>query len=160
MIVVGIDAGLTGAAAFITTRGTCSVEDLPTKNLDGGGLIKRRIDGLALARLLRDRCPAEEPVLVLVEQVGAMGGKNNAVQTQVSLGRTLGAIEAAIEILRLPLHMVGSQAWKRFYGLSSDKGESLRVARELYPEAPLQLGKHHNRAEAVLIAHFGLRKYT
>jgi hypothetical protein len=161
MILVGIDAGLTGAAAFIDSRdGGCVVEDLPTKNLAGDGLIKRRIDGYGFALMLRKHCAAGQPVLVLMEQVGAMGGKNNAVQTQVSLGRSLGALEAAIEILRLPLHMVQPQTWKRFFGLGSDKAESLRVARALYPDAPLELAKHHNRAESVLIAHYGLRKLT
>jgi len=158
VILVGIDPGLTGAASFIDTRGRCSVEDLPTKELPGNGLIKRRIDGYALARMLRDGCPADEPVLVLVEEVHAMGG--SAVQTMGSMMRSVGAIESVLEVLRLKVHPVRPQAWKKFFGLGADKAESLRVARSLYPGAPLQLAKHHNRAEAVLIAHFGLRTLT
>jgi hypothetical protein len=34
-----------------------------------------------------------------------------------------------------------------------DKGESLELARRLYPDAPLPRMKDHNRAEALLIAH-------
>ena len=36
-----------------------------------------------------------------------------------------------------------------------EKGASLVTARTLYPSAPLKLAKHHNRAEALLIAHYG-----
>jgi hypothetical protein len=158
MIAVGIDVGLTGAAAFLGSNGTCTVEDLPTVDLAGNGLIRRRIDGRAFAEIMRRNCPVGEPVRVFMEQVSTMGGKNNAVQTQGSLMRSLGAIEATLEVLRVPALMVHPKAWKGFYGLSSDKKESLQVARTLYPRAPLTLARHHNRAESLLIAHWGMQK--
>lgn len=155
MIYIGIDPGLTGAISFVDSRGSCVVEDIPTVELPGNGMVKRKVDGLALARLVRQHCPASDQAMVVCEAVRAMGGKNNAVQTQGSLMRTLGAIEAVFEVLRFPWAIVEPQAWKRFYGLGSDKRESLTVARALYPGAPLKLAKHHNRAEALLIAHYG-----
>lgn len=155
MIVIGIDPGLTGALAFIDSRGGCVVEDIPTVELPGKGMVKRKVDGLALARLVRQHCPATDGAMVVCEAVRAMGGKNNAVQTQGSLMRTLGAIEAVFEVLRFPWQIVEPQAWKRHYGLGSEKGASLLTARNLYPSAPLKLAKHHNRAEALLIAHYG-----
>lgn len=155
MIIIGIDPGLTGALAFIDSRGGCVVEDIPTVELPGKGMVKRKVDGLALARLVRQHCPAADGAMVVCEAVRAMGGKNNAVQTQGSLMRTLGAIEAVFEVLRFPWQIVEPQAWKRHYGLSSEKGASLVTARTLYPSAPLKLAKHHNRAEALLIAHYG-----
>jgi hypothetical protein len=157
VIAVGIDPGLSGAIAFITHAGGVVIEDLPTVPLPGNGLVKRRIDSRSLADIVRHHVPAGEPVVVRMEQVGAMGGKNNAVQTQVSLGRTLGAIESVLELLRMPPVMVQPQAWKKFYGLGRDKAEAMACARRLYPEVPLRLAKHHNRAEALLIAHHGLR---
>ena len=158
MIAMGVDPGLTGAVAWVDSKGSCVVVDLPTVELPGNGLVKRRIDGLALARLIRTHCPAAEGVLALCEQVGTMGGQNNAVQTQGSLMRSLGAIEAVLEVLRMPPQMVRPQAWKSHYGVGSDKAASLATARALYPCAAdaLKLAKHHNRAEAVLIAHYGL----
>lgn len=155
MIIVGIDPGLTGALAFVDSRGSCVIEDIPTVALPGNGMVKRKVDGLALARLVRQHCPASEDAMVVCEAVRAMGGKNNAVQTQGSLMRTLGAIEAVFEVLRFPWQIVEPQTWKRHYGLGSEKGASLEVARRLYPSAPLKLAKHHNRAEALLIAHYG-----
>lgn len=41
-------------------------------------------------------------------------------------------------------------------GLSSDKRASLDKARLLYPSADLGLQKHDGRAEALLLARYGL----
>lgn len=157
MIILGIDPGLTGAVAAVDSAGTCAVEDLPTATIPGGGLVKRRIDALALATMVRQMVPIGHACLVVIEDVRAMGGKNNAVQTQGSLMRTLGAIEATTEILRLRWQKVDPRQWKAFYGLDKDKDRSLDIARELYPLAAHKLArvKDHNRAEALLLAHFG-----
>lgn len=157
MIAVGIDPGLTGAIAFADSRGTCAIRDLPTVALSGAGLIRRRIDGGALARIVRDFCPVGESCVVAIEAVRTMGGQNNAVQTQGSLMRSLGAIEAVLEVLRLQFQSVEPQVWKGFYGLGSNKKESMAKALTLYPEAPIRLAKDHNKAEALLIAHWMLR---
>ncbi|MGJ7611126.1 MULTISPECIES: hypothetical protein [unclassified Variovorax] len=157
MIFIGIDPGLSGAISFVTDR-TCVVEDLPTMPLPGDGLITKKIDGRALVTLIRKNVPIGEMAEAYLEQVNTMGGKNNAVQTQGSLMRSLGAIETVLECLGYKPTMLGPQKWKRFYGLDADKKKALEKARVLYPDAPLSLVKHHNRAEAVLIAHWGLRK--
>lgn len=160
MIAVGIDPGLTGAVAFIDSRGSCVVADIPTTPLLGTGLIRRRVDGAQLARLLREHCPVGERVIVGLEAVhtiGVSGGKNNALQTQGSLMRTLGSIEAVLEVLRMDFRSVDTQAWKGFYGLGSVKREAIQKALVLYPDAPLRLVSDHNKAEALLIAHWALR---
>jgi hypothetical protein len=74
--------------------------------------------------------------------------------------RTLGAVEAVLEVLRLPPTMLHPKTWKGFFGLDSEKGGSLASARALYPDVAARLAraKDHNRAEAVLLAHYGLRK--
>lgn len=154
MIHIGVDPGLTGAITFISPN-TLVVEDLPTTPLPGNGLIKRRIDGRALAKLVRANVPAGEKAEVFLEQVATMGGKNNAVQTQGSLMRTLGAIETVFECMGIPVTMLSPQKWKRMYGLKADKKKSLATARALYPEAPLTLASHHNRAESLLLGHWG-----
>lgn len=158
MIAVGIDPGLTGAVALVDSRGSCAVFELPTIPIPGGGLVKRRIDAASLARQLRNFCPVGEPVRVAVEAVHTIGSRNNAVQTQGSLMRTLGAIEGVLEVLRLSFVAVEPQVWKGFYGLGSEKRASLEKALLLYPGAPINLAKDHNKAEALLIAHWLLRK--
>lgn len=154
MIAIGIDPGLTGALSFIDSRGSVVVEDIPTVPLGGNGLVKLKVDGLALARLVRNHCPATDGVLVVCEAVRAMPG--NAIQTQGSLMRSLGAIEAVFEVLRFPVLLVEPQTWKRHFGLKSDKGASLTVARTLYPQCTaIGRAKDHNRAESLLLAHYG-----
>lgn len=153
MIFVGIDPGLTGAVAAVDSAGTCAVEDLPTVPLPGSGLVRRRVDGLALAKMLRHMVPIGHACLVVIEDVQAIGG--SAVQTMGSMMRSVGTIEATAEILRMPIRRALPRTWKKFYGLGAEKGASLSIARELYPLAPLGLAKHHNRAEALLIAHYG-----
>lgn len=158
MVVVGIDPGLTGAIAAVDSAGSCSVVDMPTIALPGNGLVKRRVDGLAVARMLRTMVPSCDACLVVIEDVQAIGG--SAVQTMASMMRSVGTIEAAVEILRLPMERARPQTWKKFYGLDGDKKAALNVARQLYPVAPLTLAKHHNRAEALLLAHFGMERLT
>lgn len=162
-IFIGIDPGLTGGIGAINSiTGACTAADLPTTQLPGNPLVKRRIDGRAFALLLRQLIPADMAVVLALEQVGTMGGKNNAVQTQGSLMRTLGAIESALDILRITPVMVQPKAWKGSLGLQRKKGEkdaaykgrSLTLARTLYPDAPLALAKSQNRAEGILLAHF------
>lgn len=156
MIYIGIDPGLTGAISFVTDR-TCVVEDLPTMPLPGDGLITRKIDGRALVALIRKNVPVGETAEAYLEQVSTMGGKDNALQTQGSLMRSLGSIETVLECLGYKPTMLSPQKWKKFYQLGADKKKALEVARGLYRGAPLSLAKHHNRAEALLIAHWGLR---
>lgn len=155
-VFIGIDPGLSGAISFVTER-SCVVEDLPTMPLPGDGLIRNKIDGRALVKIIRTNVPVGEAAQAYVELVSTMGGKNNAVQTQGSLMRSLGAIETVLECLGYKPTMLSPQKWKRFYGLDSDKKKALATARELYQTAPLSLVKHHNRAESLLIAHWGLR---
>lgn len=161
MIVIGIDPGLTGAVAVMDHNGVRAVFDLPTMPAPEVGkdaLVKNKIDGRALCQLLLKHCPASEgkPHVVL-EKVGTMGGKNNAVQTQGALLRTLGAVESVVECLNYKVQYVAPQSWKRKFGLGKEKAKSLETARRLHPEAATNLSrvKDHNRAEAVLLAHWG-----
>jgi crossover junction endodeoxyribonuclease RuvC len=171
MVVVGIDPGLTGALAFIGGPSGVVIEDIPTLALPGDGLVRRRVDGRALAEIVRHHCPPGEAVAVFCEAVGTMGGQNNAVQTQGSLLRSLGAIEAVFDMLRWPCVMVPPKTWQGFYALKGKKAENrakgelplaIVKARALYPQAlpRLQRIKDHNRSEALLIAHWALRNKT
>jgi hypothetical protein len=48
--------------------------------------------------------------------------------------------------------------WKRSLGLTSDKRASLDRARLMFPSADLRLAKHDGRAEALLLAHYAMRR--
>lgn len=173
MIIVGIDPGLTGALAFIdTSTGSVHIDDMPTRERSVGGEVQRRVDGLALASLVRQRIPAGRAAISVCENVRSFG--RSGVQrpaTTDSLQRTLGSIEAVFDVLRFPCALVEPRAWQRFVGLAGKKADprargelpaTVTTARTLYPAAAhdLQRVKDHNRAEALLIAHFGARTLT
>lgn len=165
MIVVGIDPGLTGACTVLDHNGLRAVFDLPTMAIPGvgeGAMVQRKIDGRAFCALLLKHCPPGEKPMAVIEAVNVMGGKNNAIQTQGSLLRSLGALEAVMECLRWPLKYVPPQKWKRVYGLidsnltdTQRKAKAMECARRLYPQCnEIARAKDHNRAESLLIAHW------
>lgn len=172
MNVVGIDPGTTGAVAFITERGA-AVYDLPVREIRGNGFMVRRIDGRALAKLIRSECPAGEPFAAFCESVHARAtgkdDKGNSMGSQGALMRSFGAIEAVCDCLGSSAELIPPQTWQAFYGLVGKKSEirgrgklpaATRKALELYPgvAADLQRIGDHNRAESLLIAHYGARK--
>jgi crossover junction endodeoxyribonuclease RuvC len=168
MMIVGIDPGLTGACAVIDHNGVKSIFDLPTMPVPGAGpdaKVQRKMDAYALCAALLKHCPASEgKPLVVIEAVRAMGGKNNSIQTQASLLRTLGVVEC----LRFPMTYVPPVTWKGYFDLvdakqkdSERKRASLHLARRLYAGCTaIAQAKDHNRAEALLLAHYGKVKLT
>ena len=173
MICIGIDIGLTGAIASVDSAGQAGVYDMPTKP-DGKG---NRIDGLALAQLIRRIGPATDSALVVFENVQARpqgngGAHGNSMHSQASLMRSRGVVEAVVECLRLRFHVVSPQTWQRHFGLllpkeagekaekhsARKKAQSIALACELHPLVRGQLSrvKDHNRAEALLLAHYGM----
>lgn len=156
MIDVGIDPGLDGAVAAIDPFGTITIHDLPTAASIGGGQITREVDGWALAQLLRQLVPPGHVGRVAHEHIHSFPGKQNKPQITFSLGESMGAIKTAVRVCRLTRIEVAPQEWKRFYGLGADKEQARRKAIELLPDAAmmLQRKRDHNRAEALLIAHW------
>lgn len=169
MIVVSCDPGLTGAVAILDHNGLRAVFDLPTMPIPGVGptaMVQSKIDSKALVELLRKHIPAGESARAVIEAVGVMGGKNNSIQSQGSLLRSLGAIEAVIECCRIPLEYAHPQTWKRHFGLidptikpTQRKAKSLECARRLYPDCmAFARAKDHNRAESALLGHWAMRE--
>lgn len=163
MIVIGIDPGLSGAVAAINGRGEVSIIDIPTKPMEWAGMGANRVDCRALARGLRTLYPADESLLVCMEQVGIQGAGKNAIQTVGSLCGTACLILGALDIIGIAPKTITPSVWKKHYGLkrqqdekeSAWKARHCDLARTLYPRAPITLAKHHNRAESLLIAHYG-----
>lgn len=159
MVIVGVDPGVTGAIAFIDRAGRCVIDDLPTISKAGTGMITRKLDGKALYDLARSRIDPLEVVLFAIEDVATLGGAK-AAQIQGSLQYSKAVIETVAAIAQYNVVLVHVRTWQRFYKLAGDKNESMRIAKTLYPDAPITLKKHHNRSEALLIAHFAKRTLT
>lgn len=162
MIVLGIDIGVTGAISAVDSRGTCAVEDLPIVVGPSG----KRVDARALIHMVRVMVPPGHEALACIEDVRArrMAGRVTSHSSETVLVLARGAIEAVLQIARIECRAIQPQAWKSFCGIAADKtGRQARdTAATLYPLAAHKLKrvKDHNRAEALLIAHFGMARFA
>lgn len=158
-LILAIDPGLTGAYALLERDGTIiRVDDLPiiadlkTKWIDGDTLTERWLDLIG-----------EREVTGIIERVHPM--PESGSQGAFSQGMTLGSLLVSLQIVQARIEFVAPASWKRDLGLlapgSTDgerKRRSIDRARLLFPRAPLDRQKDHGRAEALLIAHWYLKK--
>jgi crossover junction endodeoxyribonuclease RuvC len=155
MIIAGIDPGLSGAVALLDAASGAVVGlwDMPTLELKRGGKTKRELDPHALAGALgRDRIGH-----AFIEQVGAMPGQG--VSSVFSFGKSYGVVIGVLATLGIPMSLVPPQTWKRSLGVPAAKDGARARASQLMPAAAHHwpLVKHDGRAEAALIATYGLR---
>jgi crossover junction endodeoxyribonuclease RuvC len=145
---IGIDPGLTGAIAIIHEDGVL-LEDMPALQV-GRGVVKREVNGAALAHILRPYIHDSQAVL---ERTSARPGQG--VASMFSMGVSRGVVLGVLGALGIPFIEAAPTTWKRAYGLSGkDKSASRHEAIKLFPKLAVFL-KHerdHNRAEALLLA--------
>lgn len=152
MIVIGIDPGLTGAIAVVNTAMEACVYDMPTFQYSPKGFVKRAVDLQTVAFILRS-CGAAP---VFLEKVNAHPGQG--VSSVFSFGMSYWGVAGAVAGLYYPLTLVAPQDWKAHFFLGKDKELARALAARLYPKVDLSKAKHHGRAEALLIAKYGLDK--
>lgn len=178
MISLGIDLGLSGALAAVRGATLMGVEDIPTREKPGDGLIKREIDAREIHAAVKRLLGAyRDEATVFLENVYGMhqrqaGGRGQGVSAAFSLGETRGAVRTVLDLMGLRVQWIAPQTWKRHYGLiikgaeepdgnkrsQLAKAKARELALKFYPDAPVTLVKHHNRAEALLIARFGYER--
>ena len=75
-------------------------------------------------------------------------------------GQSYGTILGVIGALVIPVRRVSPAKWKKALGLNSDGETSRARAIETWPEQAhlFERKKDHNRAEAALLALYGLRE--
>lgn len=175
--VVGIDPGAHGALGCITLGGGwrfVDAADLPVRDR-GKSVTNNVLDGRLLAKILS----RWQPTLVVVEDIQPMPSRPEGEETEAdrrsmparaayTMGGFCLGVMAACEALGYDVVMTRPTSWKRAAGLarvgdrlrSDVKRESLELARSLWPDAPLERAKHEGRAEALLIARFGMSAQT
>jgi crossover junction endodeoxyribonuclease RuvC len=150
-LTLGIDPGVTGALAVLDNRELLSVEDLPMiadgalKWIDASTLLPRLID-LKAGRAMH----------AIVERQQAMPAQGRS--TAVVIGLALGSLLATLQAAGCSIEFTTAAKWKGALGLSQDKAASLNRARLLYPTASLDRRRDHNRAEALLLAHWAVTR--
>lgn len=161
MMILGIDPGVTGAIAITVNGRLHDVRDIPVRQ-EGSGTVKRRVDSAGLASIIREWRAQLGPdaELAIVERVAAMPAQG--VSSVFSLGHTAGAVEGVLLAMGCPIEFVAPASWKRALGLGRDKADSRAKASLTFPEhAGLWTRKcQHNRAESVLLAHYGWRRFA
>lgn len=149
MITIAIDPGLSGAVGVLRDGAFLAVEDMPVV-AKGSGSVKSEVDPAGLISLLKRLAPADEAVAVALERVNAMPGQG--VSSTFSLGDSFGCARSAVAACRFELTYVTPVQWKKHYGITTDKEMSRALAVRMFPQAPLNLKKHADRAEALLMA--------
>lgn len=148
MYYLGIDPGFSGAWGLIDHNGKyLGCNDLPH---DGTKILTQAAIDAILPLLM----PIDH-VDVIVESVHAMPGQG--VSSTFKFGVAFGGALALAERIEGQCKLISARTWKKAMGLSSDKDDSLEMARGLWPQAPLSRKKDNGRAEALLLAEWGRR---
>jgi len=154
MKIGAVDPGLTGAACILEQINGAvmliSVIDLPT----AGEGAKRRLDAVTFASWLN----SNKPTHVFIENARAM--PRQGVTSMFRYGRVAGAVEGVVAAQLIPLSLIEPATWKRHLRLNSNKEDCRARALQLLPSAAseLQRVKDHHRAEAILLAFYGLER--
>ena len=146
MITIGIDPGLTGAVGILENGTYYGLYDMPTVS-KGSGSVKNEVDPAGLASILFE---FDDARMCVIERVNAMPRQGSS--STFSLGDSFGCARAVVASLGIGLTYVSPVAWKKHFKLGSDKEFSRALAVRMYPSAPLNLKKHVDRAEALLMA--------
>jgi crossover junction endodeoxyribonuclease RuvC len=145
--VLGIDPGLSGALALY-----CDGQwVLPI----AGDAKHHELNGPEICRWLR----AHNPGHAFIEFASARPGQG--VTSMFRFGCSYGAVKMALAACGVPYTVVTPQKWKLAVGVptGADKEASRQRALQLFPDQVINLArkKDHARADAMLLAYFGMK---
>lgn len=155
MRILGIDPGVSGAVALIENGKLVFVDDMPTVEVAVGKSKRKRI----VAQMVDSLLLKLNPDLIVLEQVSTRPGEG-AVGA-FSFGRGLGILEGVIASRKFSCQWVMPAVWKRNLDVPADKDAARLKAIALFPHMAKEFArkKDDGRAEACLIALYGLRKH-
>ena len=155
MLYVGIDPGFTGAIAVFGSieNKVSEIYDMPVLKVGK----KTELDESGLFNILHPL--SNTSATVFIEKAQAMPGQGSS-----STGRYLtgyGFIRGMCAGLGLPVVLVHPATWKAkiMRDMPKEKQASVLKCQQLFPSwsaENLRLVKHHGRADAVLIAYYGM----
>ena len=143
----GVDIGLGGAMALITENEDAKVFDMPVVEIGR----RKEVSANGVREILMEhRCP------VLIERVNAM--PNQGPASMFSFGTSWGITRGVVAGIQYPVSYVHPKVWKQALQLQKGKDASRSRAMDLYPKLHdvLKRKKDDGRAEALLIAHYGI----
>ena len=144
--IIAIDPGVNGAFAILGHRGEfIKADELPR--------FDKLVDAVAFGALVASYAPAS----AVIERVGAMKGQG--VTSMFTFGAAYGVAIGVIGGYGIPFALITPAKWKAHFRLVGKPKDAAReLAIRLYPEAAshLSLKKHQGRADALLLARYGL----
>lgn len=155
--IIGIDPGLDGALALFSRTHdglvTLSVADMPTRKIEVNGATKRTIELQLLAHWFDKNF--RDVDLCVIEKVHSM--PSQGVTSSFNFGFNAGVVQGMAAAFGLPLLLVPPITWKRAMGLTSEKQDSLALARKLFVgfDHYFTRVRDDGRAEASLLALYG-----
>ena len=157
--ILGIDPGaVSGGCAIVELSDSIAPQLIDAIDLPVIGVkAKQRIDVLALRTWIQQH----QPEHAVIERGQAM--PRQGASSGFKYGRGCGALEAAIQLLEIPMTIIEASMWKKFHALrGGDKEAGRQRALQLFPAAHALLArkKDHGRGEAALIALYGATLIT
>lgn len=160
---IGIDPGAEGAIAFVASM-CYAVIDIPTIQVKRSGGKKTEFNKPAIIQLfniLRASHQFRDRTHVILEvPPPSMGPGKGSAYAQFRLGCAYAMWPLFLLSKGYHLTEISPGVWKKAMGLSgADKETSRFKALGMFPKADLQKKKHHNRAEALLLAEYLRRQH-
>lgn len=165
MIIIGIDPGQSGAVAIMQDSPCQFTEPFGLNQLaislyDTPTIQAKKVEFNARAMAALMPCVStENRVHAFIELVGVMPEQGSV--SGFRFGEGYGIWQGILAALGIPYTKVRPQEWKKamMAGRNKEKDASRLRALELFPhlQEELKLKKHHNRADALLIAEWGRR---
>jgi len=146
MNIIGIDPGIRGGIAFYRAEQM---------------LVMPMPKDIQIPKITREIWPGAWRAYV--ELVHAMPGQG--VTSMFTFGKGYGKILGMLETLSIPYGLVSPQKWKKkVLGQKKDKQAAIAFCAHTYPNisllaTPRSRVPHDGMAEAVCIAHYGIKDY-
>ena len=146
---IGIDPGVSGAFAILSEPGDIvDLGDLPVKNSKRN---RKILSSSEFADILVKY--SDEVVMTGIEDVWA--NPTLGAASSFSFGHMAGSLQTCFSLLEIPFTLVVPSTWKKSFKLiKAQKSASVDRALEIYPRLRFKRKKDHNRADALLIAHY------
>lgn len=174
MLFLGVDPGKSGAIGWIVADVISQeilaygCEDLevikvsPTsKNSETDPVAMRK----SIRQVLSENALTTFQTHVTLEHVWArppdQTGRSTSTQAGASITNSMTCCKTVVKMMNLPFDLIVPAKWKKYFGLPADKEICRRYAQERFPAAAslLKFKKNSDRAEAMLMALYGLENY-
>lgn len=177
-MIIGVDPGKHGAICAIHRSGIIEFHDIPTYDvLTGSGKQRHTVheyNTVILSNIIasiKGAAIVGEDITVVVEKVSGMnmGGRKDTPHTAFELGRGYGILEGIFGAYGIPInYSPRPNLWKKALKIDDSQMEykdrkelARQTAVALYPQVAdkLKRKKDSDRAEALLMCHWAIKKY-